>query len=146
VPQIAGAPMPALIKALNRTLRVWGNHHRHVVASEAFSQIDNHVFGQLWRLLRRRHPNKPKKWLVRNYWTAGGTGKFSFRRKLPSGSRIYHVFGLCSLGIRRHIKIRAAANPYTKEDAACFWRRRNVKESNFLPGLTSRESKAIWAS
>jgi RNA-directed DNA polymerase len=140
------APMPALIKALNQTLRGWGNYHRHVVASDAFSQVDNHVFEQLWRMLRRRHPNKPKKWLVRKYWTAGGAGTFSFRCKLPSGTRTYSVFRLCSIGIRRHIKIRAAANPYTKEDAAYFWRRRNVKESRFLPGLTSRESKAIWAS
>ena len=30
-----GAPMPALIRKLNQTLRGWGNYHRHVVASEA---------------------------------------------------------------------------------------------------------------
>ena len=140
------APMPALIKALNQTLRGWGNYHRHVVASEAFSQIDTYVFEQLWRMIRRRHPNKSKKWLVRKYWTVGGTNTFSFRCKTRSGPRIYRVIRLCSIGIRRHIKIRAKANPYTKEDAAYFWRRRNVKESRFLPGFTSRESKAIWAS
>ena len=141
------APMPALIKALNQTLRGWGNYHRHVVASDAFSQVDNHLFEQLWRMLRRRHPNKPKKWLVRKYWTAGGAGTFCFRCKTPLRIIAPIVLsGLCAIGIRRHIKIRAAANPYTKEDAAYFWRRRNVKESRFLPGFTSRESKAIWAS
>jgi len=140
------APMPALIKALNQTLRGWGNYHRHVVASEAFSQIDTHVYEQLWRMIRRRHPNKSKKWLVRKYWTAGGTNTFSIRCKTRTGPRSYRVFRLSSIGIRRHIKIRAKANPYTKEDAAYFWRRRNVKDSRFLPGFTSRESKAIWAS
>jgi len=140
------APMPVLIKALNQTLRGWGNYHRHAVASEAFSQIDTHVYEQLWRTIRRRHPNKPKKWLVRKYWTVGGTNTFSIRCKTRAGPRIYSVFKLSSIGIRRHIKIRAKANPYTKDDAAYFWRRRNVKDSRFLPGLTSRESKAIWAS
>jgi RNA-directed DNA polymerase len=140
------APMPALIKALNQTLRGWGNYHRHVVASEAFSEVDTHVYEQLWRMIRRRHPNKSKKWLVRKYWTVGGTNTFSIRCKTRTGPRTYSVFRLSSIGIRRHIKIRATANPYTKEDAAYFWRRRNVKESRFLPGFTSRESKAIWAS
>jgi hypothetical protein len=32
------APMPVLIKKLNETLRGWANYHRHVVASEAFSE------------------------------------------------------------------------------------------------------------
>jgi RNA-directed DNA polymerase len=32
--------MPILIKKLNQTLRGWGNYHRHVAASEAFSRID----------------------------------------------------------------------------------------------------------
>ena len=140
------APMPALIKALNQTLQGWGNYHRHVVASEAFSQIDTHVYEQLWRMIRRRHPNKSKKWLVRKYWTVGGTNTFSIRCKTRTGPRTYRVVRLSSIGIRRHIKIRASANPYTREDAAYFWQRRNVKESRFLPGFTSRESKAIWAS
>jgi RNA-directed DNA polymerase len=65
-------PMPALIKALNQTLRGWGNYHRHVVASEAFLRVDTYVREQLWRMLRRRHPNRSKKWLAQKYWTYDG--------------------------------------------------------------------------
>jgi RNA-directed DNA polymerase len=54
------APMPVLIKKLNQSLRGWGNYHRHVVASEAFSRIDTYVYEQLWRMLRRRLRNKSK--------------------------------------------------------------------------------------
>ncbi len=140
------APMPALIKALNQTQRGWGNYHRHVVASEAFSEIDTYVYEQLWRMIRRRHPNKSKKWLVRKYWTVGGANTFSIRCKTRTGQRTYSVVRLSSIGIRRHLKIRAKANPYTQEDAAYFWRRRNKKESRFLPGFTARECRALWAS
>ena len=52
------APMVILIKKLNQVLRGWVNYHRHVVSSEAFSQIDTYVFRQLWRMLRKRHPRK----------------------------------------------------------------------------------------
>ena len=66
------APMPIMIKKLNQTLRGWANYHRHVVSSEAFSRIDTYVFEQLWRMLRKRHPKKSRKWLFKKYWTASG--------------------------------------------------------------------------
>ncbi|MBW2671705.1 MAG: hypothetical protein JRD87_17945 [Deltaproteobacteria bacterium] len=61
-----------MIKKLNQTLRGWANYHRHVVSSEAFSRIDTYVFEQLWRMLRKRHPRKSKRWLFNKYWTASG--------------------------------------------------------------------------
>ncbi|MBL1259311.1 MAG: group II intron reverse transcriptase/maturase [Thiotrichaceae bacterium] len=38
------APMTVLIKVLNQTLRGWGNYHRHVVSSAAFSRVDTYVY------------------------------------------------------------------------------------------------------
>jgi RNA-directed DNA polymerase len=94
--------MPALIKALNQTLRGWGNYHRHVVASDAFSRIDTYVYEQLWRTLRRRHPRQSKKWLTRHYWSGGGgRNVFSYGGKLKQGPRRYEVIRLCSIGIQQ---------------------------------------------
>jgi RNA-directed DNA polymerase len=139
------APMPALIQALNQTLRGWGNYHRHVVSSAAFSRVDNYVYEQLWRTIRRRHPKKSRKWLVRKYWSRkGGRSIFSASVKTKQGTRAYEVCRLSSIGIRRHIKIRANANPYVQEDAAYFWQRRHNKESRLLPALRSRECRALW--
>jgi len=137
------APMPVLIKKLNQTLRGWGNYHRHVVASEAFSRIDTYVYEQLWRMLRRRHRNKSKGWLIENYWTA--TGKkwvFSVWGTTKKGKRLYQVVRLHSLGIRRWVKIKADANPYLPQWGAYFWRRRHKKESRLLPALSAREFRA----
>lgn len=132
------APMPALIKKLNQTLRGWGNYHRHVVASEAFARVDKYVYDQLWRMLRRRHPMKSQRWLVNKYWsTPGRKWVFSTIAKLRRGVRRYQVVILSSLGIRRHIKVRADANPYLPEYGAYFARRRREKDSRLLPGLSA---------
>lgn len=141
------APIPVLIKELNAVLRAWANYHRHVVSSEAFSRIDTYVFEQLWRMLRRRHPGKSKKWLFTKYWTASGKKHiFAVRVKTKKHpNKVYQVIRTCSIGIRRHIKVIAAANPYLPEFAKYFWQRRNRKESKLLPTLSAREFRARFA-
>jgi RNA-directed DNA polymerase len=140
------APMPALIKKLNSTLRGWGNYHRHVVASEAFMIVDKYVYEQLWRMLRRRHPNKSRKWLVKKYWsTPGHKWVFSTTATTRRGKCRYQVQRLSSIGIRRHIKVKAHANPYLPEYGAYFARRRKVREARPLPALSARECCALTA-
>lgn len=135
------APMEILIKKLNQTLRGWGNYHRHVVASEAFSRIDTYVFEELWRMLRKRHPRKSAKWLIREYLSNTERKHiFAVKAKTRKGvEKVYQVVRICSIGIRRHIKIKAAANPYSPEFAEYFWIRINVKDSKLLPALSARE-------
>jgi len=142
-----GAPMPVLIKKLNEVLRGWANYHRHVVASEAFSRIDTYVFDQLRSMVRKRHPNKPKKWRKKKYWTATGRKHtFAVIAKIKKGvKKVYQVVRICSIGIKRHIKIKAAANPYDPDYAAYFWRRRNRKDSKLLPALSAREFRVKFA-
>ena len=143
-----GAPMSVLIKKLNKTLRGWGNYHRHVVASEAFGRIDTYVFEQLWRMVRRRHQNKSKGWLIKRYWSATGRKhRFAVRAKTTSGNtKVYEVIKLHAIGIRRYIKIKADANPYLQEYARYFWRRRHCKESKLLAARSAREYKAMSAA
>jgi len=142
------APMPALIKELNQTLRGWANYHRHVVASEAFSRVDTYVFEQLWRMLRRRHQNKPKKWLAKKYWTASGRKHvFAVCMRNANGRiKVYQVIRVCTIGIRRHRKIKADANPYLPEYAAYFRQRRIDKENKLLAALSARELRSRMAA
>ncbi|MFH2047415.1 MAG: group II intron reverse transcriptase/maturase [Pseudomonadota bacterium] len=142
------APMPVLIKKLNEMLRGWANYHRHVVASEAFGLIDTYVFEQLWRIVRRRHQNKSKGWLIKHYWSASGRKhRFAVRAKTASGkSKIYEVVKLHAIGIRRYIKIKADANPYMPEYAEYFWYRRNIKDSKLLAAMSAHEFRAMKAA
>ena len=122
------APIVVLIKKLNQVLRGWANYHRHVVSSKVFSYVDYYVLCQLWRMLRRRHSNKSQGWIRNRYWSASGKKHvFSVKKKVKGKDRVYQVVKLFSIGIKRHVKIKAQANPYLKKYAAYFWRRRNVK-------------------
>jgi len=142
------APMPVLIKKLNETLRGWGNYHRHVVASQAFGRIDTYVYKQLWRMVRRRHQNKSKGWLIKRYWSASGRKhRFAVRAKTASGRKtVYEVLKLHAIGIRRYIKIKADANPYLPQYARYFWYRRNRRGSKLLAAMSAREFRAIKAA
>jgi len=136
------APMIILIKKLNEVLRGWAYYHRHVVSSEAFKYVDNYVYFQLWRMLRKRHSNKSSKWISQKYWSVGKSkGVFAVVVKFKNNSKVYAVIKTSAIGIKRHKKIKADANPYMKEYSSYFWERRNVKGSKYLPGLTSRQMR-----
>ncbi len=139
------APMEALIKRLNPVLRGWANYHRHVVSSEAFNRVDTYVFEQLWRMVRRRHQNKTKGWLIKKYWSAAGKHVFSILHKYKRKTRILKVIRASSIGINRHIKIKAEANPYLPEFSNYFWRRKHIKEARLLGALSHRQYQAMMA-
>jgi RNA-directed DNA polymerase len=134
------APIAALIKTLNQTLRGWANYHRHVVASEAFSRVDTYVYEHLWRMIRRKHPEKSNGWLIKRYWTASGTKwRFSVIRKTKKGLlKRYQVLRVGSIGIKRHLKIKADANPYLEEYALYFANRRQNKGACVMRELSAR--------
>lgn len=116
--QHRSSPIEGLIKKLNQLLRGWANYHRHVVSSEVFSRVDTYVYEQLWRMLKRRHQNKSKEWLIRKYWTASGQKHvFSVILKYKGKKHLLQVIRASSIGIRRHVKIKADANPYMPEYA-----------------------------
>jgi RNA-directed DNA polymerase len=136
------APMVIMIKKLNEVLRGWVYYHRHVVSSEAFKYVDNYVYQQLWRMLRKRHSNKSSKWISKKYWTVGKTKSvFAVVAKLKNKIKIYEVIKTSAIGIKRHKKIKADANPYMKEYSRYYWERRHNKDSKYLPGFTSRQMR-----
>ena len=139
--------MIVLITKLNQVLRGWANYHRHVVSSEAFDRVDTYVYEQLWRMLRKRHPGKSKRWLFKEYWTNTERKHILAVRSVTRKGilKTYQVLRVASIGIRRHIKIKAAANPYDPAFSKYFWRRRNIKESKILPALSSRQCRAMLA-
>jgi len=89
--------------------------------SAAFTRVDRYVREQLWRMLRRRHQNRSKKWLTKKYWFYDGQRLIlQYVAKTRKGLKRYQVTRLGSIGIRRHRKIKAKANPYTQAYARYF--------------------------
>ena len=136
------APIIILIRKLNEILRGWAYYHRHVVSSEAFRRVDTYVYEQLWRMVRKRHPNKSGKWLSKKYWTvAGKKGIFAVMVRYKNKLKMYRVIKVCSIGIRRHRKIKADANPYLREYGKYFWVRRHNKEAKLWRELSARQMR-----
>lgn len=134
VRKMRGAKPETLIWKLNPIIRGWANFHRFVVSKEIFSYIDMRIYWMLRRWAKRRHNKKGIKWLTEKYFSEGDIkGAFSIKVKIqkkqekgkkkeksrkkdkPKEKQKYKVYELVkasSTTIKRHIKIRAQANPY----------------------------------
>jgi RNA-directed DNA polymerase len=112
------------------------------VATETFRRVDAYVYEQLWRMLCKRHPHKSKKWLTKKYWSAAGNlGIFAVITRCKKKFKLYQVIRIATIGIRRHRKIKADANPYLPEYGKYFWARRHLKGAKLLRELNHRQMK-----
>ena len=115
VHRLRTAPVKEVVGRLNPILRGWANYHRHVVSSQVFNAIDWEVTQMLWRWARRRHPKKNTEWIRNRYWRVlPGANRFTAVWKEKSGRRYtLTLFRLSDLPIRRHVRIKGDANPYS---------------------------------
>jgi RNA-directed DNA polymerase len=113
----AGLGMSAadLIDQLNPKIRGWANYHRHVVSKSTFAHVDHSIFHSLRQWARRRHPKKSSIWLKEKYYGRNRGRDWCFFGECcddegqPSKAWLYHAE---STPIKRHIKVKAEANPY----------------------------------
>jgi RNA-directed DNA polymerase len=121
-----------LIISLNSKIRGWANYYRSCVAKETFNDIDNVVFYTLWKMLKRKHPNKNTSWIQNKYFTRIGTRDWCFfcKVKTEKGSKLYTLMKASQITIRRHIKIRGKATPFDEDFKDYFIERedRLIKE------------------
>lgn len=114
-----------LIEQLNPVIRGWTNYHRHCSASRAFGRVDREIWRKLWRWSRRRHSEKNAAWVKGRYFHTIGGRIWSFAvdtgERTPADRRIYKKL-VCATDtpIRRHIQIRAKANPFDPEWQSYF--------------------------
>lgn len=103
-----------LIRQLNPVIRGWAMYHRHVVAKQAFSSIDAHIWRMLWQWAKRRHPNKNAQWVKNRYFRTNGNTAWNFATKgSADGTTIgIELFHASTVEIIRHVKVPAAAHPF----------------------------------
>jgi RNA-directed DNA polymerase len=104
-----------VIAQLNPLIRGWTRYHRHASSSRTFAKVERALFRCLWQWARQRHRGKRATWRKRKYFVERGDRRWVFRGELPDRdgklTPIYLVQA-SRIRIRRHIKIRSAANPY----------------------------------
>lgn len=106
-----------MVKQLNPKIWGWANYHRHIVAKETFQSVDHKIWQALWRWAKRRHPGKGARWIKRKYFIPEGFRDWVFAANtgetLSNGQPERHKLRKVSdVPIRRHIKIKADANPF----------------------------------
>ncbi|MCI0528249.1 MAG: group II intron reverse transcriptase/maturase [Nitrospira sp.] len=126
-----------LIMQLNPIIKGWANYHRHVSSKQTFVKINNAVFQALWQWAKRRHPNKPHRWIKDKYFTTVGGDNWVFHGTVEGKEGVTHTVYLLkasNVAIKRHIKIKGEANPYDLAWEDYFERRLDVKMDATLKG------------
>ncbi|KXS30603.1 MAG: RNA-directed DNA polymerase (Reverse transcriptase) [Candidatus Gallionella acididurans] len=109
------AKQEVLIKRLNPVIKGWVNYHQNQVAKETFSKVDNVIWKQLWWWACRRHSNKSATWVKSKYFMREGlrNGVFGTTVENDKGEKgIVKLVKASDTPIKRHVKIKGAANPY----------------------------------
>lgn len=131
-------PQSVLIAMLNPQIKGWANYHRCAVAAKAFDQVHFGIWNCLWRWARRRHPHKGKRWLSKRYWiTSLKRWAFATQVQDANGRRRWvKLIDISAIPIRRHIKVRAEANPFDPKWELYFEQREERRMSQTLDGRT----------
>lgn len=134
-----------LIIKLNPMIRGWANYHRHIVSKVAFGSVDWAIFKCLWRWAKRRHPRKPLPWIKAKYFCTIGGNNWVFSGTISGrDNKVVPVLltNAASVPIKRHIKIKAEANPYDRNWETYFEQRLDVQTEANLEGR--RNFLRLW--
>lgn len=111
----ANWPPERIIQTLNPMIRGWASFHQASVSKAIFSYVDHRIFGYLRQWMIRRHPHKSLTWCYEKYLTRVASQRLVFHgQRLDQHGVLQPIrlFQAASVPIKRHIKIKAHANPY----------------------------------
>jgi len=119
-----------LIIRLNQVIRGWTNYHKHVVASQAFSYVNNTIYLLLQHWAKHRHPNKTKRWRLDKYWHEKGYKRWTFM----SGYQC--LINLRRISITRHPKLQISKNPFMHEE---YFKKRKFQLKSLVAARNGEE-------
>lgn len=119
-----------LIRRLNQVVRGWTNYHRHVVASQAFSYINNTLYLLLQRWAKHRHPNKSNWWRLNKYWHEKNGKRWLFMTDENS------LINLRRIKIIRHPKLQISKNPFIHKE---YFMKRKMKLKSLVAARNGEE-------
>jgi RNA-directed DNA polymerase len=131
------APVERLLMELNPKIRGWAMFHRTTTSKKVFGYVDYRIFCELERWMQRRHPDKSLPWCYKKYLTQVGNRHYVLegttldRRGKPRTIRLVNAK---DVPIKRHVKIRAAANPYDSQWEPYFEERLGLQMKENLRG------------
>ncbi len=127
--QSRSIPYAVLLRKLNRLLRGWGNYHRFTSSSRVFSRVDYYLLQGIWRWIKRQHKGKRLRKHLSKYFAKGLWTHSAWTTDVKGSAKLVQLARLTALGLRRHIKVRGAANPYDPQYSDYFRMRRQLGTS-----------------
>jgi RNA-directed DNA polymerase len=109
------APASRVITDLGPVIRGWSNYYRHAASKKTFGKASHRTWEMLWNWAKRRHPNKPSKWVKNRYFANDGYWTFT------EGSA-----KLCrhnATPITRYVKVMGRSSPMNP-DQRIYWEER----------------------
>jgi RNA-directed DNA polymerase len=134
-----------LIQTLNAKIKGWTMYHRHARSKRIVARVDDRIFHMLWRWCRKRHRQKPRKWIKQKYFKRFGQRDWVFTGSLrdgKAGTRPICLLEAARVPIIRPVKIRGEANPYDPEWEGYFEERLHQQMEQTLAGR--EQIKYLW--
>jgi len=135
-----GVSAADLIDQLNPKIRGWANYHRHVVSKRIFGRVDHTIFSNLWQWARRRHPNKPQRWVNLKYFERRRDRDrvfFGETRDDEGRPKKIWLFHAQSTPIKRQVKVKGEANPYDPTYETYFEEREGAHMLETFRGIST---------
>jgi len=131
-----------LIALLNPLIRGWSLYHQHAAACKTFSKMSHMIWISLWQWCKRRHPHKSPIWIKNKYFKRIGRRDWVFgvqnKKSTPESSGMIKLYYPTDTKIRRHVKIKGAANPFDPQWTDYFKERLRFKIERSLKGQTKK--------
>ena len=139
-------PTDKLISTLNSRLTGWVNYYRSSVASKVFVTVDSEIFHTLIKWCIDRHNNKGKPWIIKKYFTklGGDNWRFHCETEDKTGKqKLLYLKKASDTKIRRHIKIRSAANPFDPQYKEYFAERSKKERRQHFEYINDSDSAGL---
>jgi RNA-directed DNA polymerase len=124
----ASVTAAGVIHHLNPLIRGWAMYDRHVVSNHTFQHVDDHIWRALWRWVKRRHPQQPKRWLYRRDFEVGAYGATFYpdSRDRRGQTMRLRLERMPPIPIVRHVQVKGRASPDDPSRKA-DWETRHLK-------------------
>lgn len=113
--------------------------------AEIFQDVDNAIFELLWQWARKRHNNKPRRWVKEKYFHDHEGRHWVFSGVVIGRDGMWEtvrLFRAAQTPIKRHVKIQGEANPFDPTWEVYFEKRLGVKMESTLRG--KRQLLTLW--
>lgn len=136
------APQATLINRLNPVIRGWPRYYSTQVSKATFHKLDHLLMQMLLRWAYRRHPGRPRRWVVLQYWDIGQGRKWTFRCRQQHLCLCRHDRTV----IVRHVKVQSTRSPFDGD--WLYWSARLGRHPGVMPGvarlLKKQQGKCAW--